>query len=199
MYIICLSGQMRNGKDVIADYLNEKLNWRRASFASNVKIVFKNTFEVDDDFIQEWKVKEEVPPNFSSSVRKSLQKIGDGFREIKEDIWINLMFKKHRDNIIISDGRYYNELIKVKDLNGINILVYRDGFLNDDPNESESQIKKIVNFYLENKIEGEIIEKYENKLYNLVDFFILNDGSLNELYNKIDQKLIPFIKKYYKL
>lgn len=199
MYVICLSGQMRNGKDVIADYLNSKLNWQRASFASNVKKIFKNTFQVDDDFVQEWKVKEEPPPGFASNVRKSLQKIGDGFREIKEDIWINLLFQEYENNIIISDARYINELKKIKESNGINILVYRDGFLNDDPNESESQIKKILNFYLENKIEGEIFKNHENEIYNLVDFFILNNGSLQDLYSKIDQKLIPFIKKYYKL
>jgi hypothetical protein len=190
---------MRNGKDVIADYLNDKLNWQRGSFASNVKSIFKNTFEVDDDFIQEWKVKEECPPGFVSNVRKSLQKIGDGFREIKDDIWINLLFKNKNNNMIISDGRYLNELKKVKELNGINVLVYREGFLNNDTNGSEAQIRKIVSFYLQNNIEGEICKNYENEVYNLVDFFILNNGSLQDLYFKIDQKLIPFIKKYYKL
>lgn len=194
MDVIGLSGQMRNGKDVISDYLANKLNWHRAAFAANVKKVFVDAFSVDYDFVENWKVKNEIPEGFSEKIRKALQKIGDGFREIKEDVWINLTIKNLKGPTIISDVRYINELKKIKELGGINILVYREGYLNDDFNESESQIRKFIEFYLKENFEGAVNSRF-NGVYNLVDYFILNNGNLDSLYEKIDQDLLPFIER----
>ena len=194
MYIVGLSGQMRNGKDVISDYLAEKLSFHRAAFATNVKKVFINAFGVTHEFIEEWKVKDEIPPGFNTTVRKALQQIGDGFRQIKEDIWIDLTVKNLKGPTAISDVRYINELKKIRDLGGLNILVYREGFLNDDPNGSESQIRKFIEFYLKQDFEGLVNNRFEG-IYNLVDYFILNSGSLDNLYYKIDNQLVPWIKK----
>jgi hypothetical protein len=193
MDVIGLSGQMRNGKDVISDYLANKLNWHRAAFAANVKKVFVDAFSVDYDFIEDWKVKDENPPGFSEKVRKALQKIGDGFREIKEDVWINLTIKNLKGPTIISDIRYINELKKIRELGGINILVYREGYLNNDFNESEAQIRKFIEFYLKENFEGAVDSRFDG-VYNLVDYFIFNDGNLLDLYKKIDQNLLPFIE-----
>lgn len=198
MYIVGLSGQMRNGKDEISDCLANKMHWHRAAFATNVKKVFMDAFGVTIDFIEEWKVKDEIPPGFNTTVRKALQQIGDGFRQIKEDIWIDLTVKNLEGPTAISDVRYINELKKIKDLNGLNILVYRKGYLNNDPNGSESQIKPFVEFYLNQNFEGSIDNRFTG-MYNLIDYFILNDGGLDDLYFKVNSKLIPWIKNRFEI
>jgi len=72
-----------NPPEVVAkNELKAKINspyWQRASFASNVKKVFCDTFDKDLDFVEKWKTNPEPPPGFSKNIRQSLQFIGDGF------------------------------------------------------------------------------------------------------------------------
>lgn len=153
MKVIGLAAQMQNGKDTAADYLKEKLpsvfgeDFTRTAFAASVKRVYSETFNVPLSFIEEWKVKPECPPGFDMNVRQGLQFIGDGFRKIQGNIWIELAFRNRTDNIILSDARYINELKKIKSLDGLTILVWRPGFENNDPNGSESQIKPVVDWF----------------------------------------------------
>lgn len=186
--IIGLAGQLRQGKDMSADYLAEKLELKRVAFASNVKRIFCETFGVDMEFVENWKTISEPPPGFSMPVRQALQFIGDGFRKIKNDVWVDLIFRNQPDNIAISDVRYINELKEIKKNEGINILIYRPGFLNEDPNDSESQIRPFVTHFLEKGIQGRVYDNDNN--FSLIDFFIINDGTLDDLYNKIDKLII---------
>lgn len=200
--IICFSGQQRNGKDESADHLVTKLSgWNRSSFAGDVKATFCDMFNVDLAFIEKWKTNPEPPPGFIMNVRDSLMFIGDGFRQIQPQIWVERCFKKSKYPVILSDGRYYSELRKVRELGGINVLVYRDGFLNDIKNASESELRPLIEFYIESGVDGSTAE-YLNGYFNipcaeifLVDYFIRNDSDLNSLYNKINEDLVPFIQR----
>jgi hypothetical protein len=87
--------------------------------------------------------------------------------------------------VVVSDVRYINELNKIKENEGINILVHRPGFLNLDPNESEAQIRPFVEYYLSEGVEGRVSNS-EDK-FKLIDYFIINDGTLDDLYKKIDK------------
>lgn len=187
MSVIGVAGQLRNGKDMTSDYLAEKLEFKRAAFASNVKKIFCDTFGVDLDFVEKWKTSAESPPGFNMNVRQALQFIGDGFRKIKSDIWIDLVFRNNPEKIVISDVRYVNELKKIKEKNGVNILIYRPGYLNQETNDSEAQIRPFVEYFLNEGKEGRV--DAEDK-FSLVDFFIINDGTLEDLYNKIDNLII---------
>lgn len=204
MNIVCFSGQCRNGKDESADHLFKKVDgWSRGAFADSVKDIFCNTFGVDRNFIEQWKSIPEPPPGFLMPVRQSLQFIGDGFRQIQGDIWIKLGVQKNK--LIISDGRYINELKAVKDNDGINVVVWRPGFENDDPNPSEAQIKTIVDFFLQRGVEGDVSHDAFVDTFGMnsnpippygaeyVDIFIRNDGSLNDLYQKIEKFVVPKI------
>lgn len=205
MKIIGIFGQLGNGKDEVANCLVKKLNgewgdgpfihdfgvgppkWYRLGFADAVKKVFMESFNVSWDFIEEWKRKDEVPPGFDLNVRKSLQHIGDGFRKIQSDVWIRKAMKSHA---VISDGRYSNEAKMIKENGGINVVLYRQGFENDDPNPSESQIKPYVDYFNKNYKEGPISDlpiinpPFDGLQY--FDYFLKNDGSLEDLYSKID-------------
>jgi hypothetical protein len=198
MNVIAFSGQLANGKDESADYLATLMapDWQRGAFANAVKDTFCDAFGVTREFIEKWKRNPEPPPGFKVTVRKGLQNIGDGFREIVEDIWIQIALRDKSKKQIISDGRYINEAKAVFDGGGVNILVYRPGYLNDDPNPSESQIRPIVEWFRDNHPEGEV-KNIKNAPYGcqFYHYFLINDGNLDDLKNKIEYALFPYLNK----
>lgn len=190
--IIGVAGQFRQGKDKASDHIAQSAGLGRDAFAFGVKSVFCDYFGVDMEFVERWKVVDEPPPGFLISVRRALQLIGDGFRTIKDDVWIEALFRRSPSDVVISDVRYRNELATVKERGGFNLLVYRPGFLNDDPNGSEAQIRPFVEHFLAKGVEGRIKSSGD---FGLVDFFILNDGGLDEFYAKLDLLVLPFLKR----
>lgn len=213
-FVIGVASQAQHGKDTLADRLCETLNsqsqsnWQRRAFAANVKRVFCETFGVDAAFVEEWKVKSEIPPGFDMPVRQSLQFIGDGFRKIMGTIWLDLAF---RDDLpkIISDVRYINEFTRVKAEGGLNILIGRPDRLNDDPNGSEAQIRPYIDWCFKafsptTKFVDLRDVDWKNlsadakppEGMNMFDVFIRNDGTIDELYNIVDTKLAPFVEHF---
>ena len=198
---IAVFSQFENGKDSLCDYLVDRLNkpawhrtqplypaWYRASFASNVKRIFCETFGVTLEFVEEWKRKDEIPPGFQMPVRQGLIFIGDGFRSIQPNIWIDLLLKNNTKNLIISDGRYINESNYIRSHKGITILLWRLNHENDFPNRSEQEIMQFVNL-LKGTPDGLITNKDIP-----FDVWIRNDGTLHDLYAKIDKIIIPLVK-----
>jgi len=217
-FVIGVASQAQHGKDTLADRLCERLNiksegkWHRRAFASNVKRVFCETFAVDSDFVEKWKVKPENPPGFDMPVRQSLQFIGDGFRKIMAKIWMDLTF---RDTLpkIISDVRYINEFKRVKAEGGLNILMVRPDRLNDDPNGSEAEIRPYLDWCLKafspttkfvdlrdvdyETLDGILPEAVKPpEGMNQFDAFVRNDGTIEELYETIDSKLVQFVDHF---
>lgn len=190
--IIGVAGQLRQGKDMASDYLARTLKLKRGAFATGVKQVFCEYFGVDMAFVERWKVVDEPPPGFLVSVRKALQFIGDGFRSIKDDVWIERLFIQHPEKVVISDVRYRNELVAVRERGGVNVLIYRPGFLNDDPNGSEAQIRPFVEHFLAAGREGRVEASGD---FGLVDFFLINDAGIDEFHAKIDALVSSFLKR----
>jgi len=188
--IIGVAGQFRQGKDMASDHLASKLGLSRDAFAYGVKKVFCEYFGVDADFVERWKVIDEPPPGFSMPVRRGLQFIGDGFRKIRDDVWVDSLFRRTPTDVAISDVRYRNELAAVQDRGGKNLLVYRPGYLNDDPNGSEAQIRPFVEHFLAAGKEGVVDSGGE---FGLVNFFVINDGALDDFYAKLDELVIPHL------
>lgn len=189
------------------------VKWQRAALAYNVKKVFMDTFDVTFDFIEKWKVIPEAPPGFDMPIRQALQFIGDGFRKIKSTIWLDLAFRDKNTPKIISDVRYINEFRRVKKEGGLNILVGRTEKINNDPNGSESQIKPYVEWALKYLKDCESIEPQLFKLATVeamgggvqvappenmdcFDIFVQNDGTKEELLDKIEKILVPFVNKF---
>lgn len=190
--IIGVAGQLRQGKDMASDHLARSLGLDRGAFAAGVKQVFCEYFGVDMAFVERWKVMDDPPPGFLVSVRKALQFIGDGFRSIKDDVWVERLFSQHPDDVAISDVRYRNELAAVRERGGFNVLIYRPGFLNDDPNGSEAQIRPFVEHFLAAGREGRVEACGD---FGLVDFFLINDAGIDEFHAKIDGLVAPFLKR----
>ena len=201
MSVIAMHAQLGNGKDEIANYLATLMSpdWQRGAFANAVKDTFCNAFNVDRAFIEKWKRNPEPPPGFKVNVRKGLQNIGDGFREIVDDVWIQIALRDESKNQILSDGRYINEAKTVFEKGGVNVLVYRPGFINDDPNKSESQIRPIVEWFKDNHSEGEITAPcgsgapYGCQYYH---YFFINDGDIDRLQWKVKYQLATYLKGF---
>jgi hypothetical protein len=193
---IGLAGQLGCGKDTAADYLCDRLNltgehghWIRKGFAHAVKKVFMDTFQVDWEFVENWKRIREPPEGFSKNVRESLIFIGDGFRQIQPNIWIDIAFRDLRYHQIISDVRYLNEVNRIRAEGGLNILMWRPGHENDIKNDSEQQLMPFVNRLCElDPIPEGLLDPDLDMPF---DMFIVNNGTVEDLYAKVDELIIP--------
>ena len=210
MKLIAVAAQLANGKDEFCNHLAKVLNderdeWERCAFADAVKNTFCQTFGVDRDFIERWKRLPEPPPGFLMTIRQCLQTIGEGYRMMRDDIWIDIALRGDK-NRIISDSRYFNEARAVCERKGLVFLMYRPGFLNRDPNPSESQLRPLVEFCHKNLREGPIdfpslrrmrgdacppeLEHYH--------YWLLNDGTLSDLRQKTATKIAPFVEEFFR-
>lgn len=206
MKIIGFASQLAMGKDTAADYLAIELNrvqttgtWERGAFANAVKDTFCRAFNVDREFLEKWKRIDDAPPGMKMNIRKALQFVGDGFRQIVSDIWIDIALRDNGKQLIVSDCRYINEAKNIRGRQGINVIMYRTNYFNNDTNPSESQIKPIIEWCLKTQKEGEIIHNDPNapEGSELYDYFLINDKEIVDLHYKIRDQLIPFIERAY--
>jgi hypothetical protein len=212
MHLVGVGGQLQNGKDTIADELaillgnKTEMTWQRVAFARDVKRIFSETFNVDYDFIEKWKVVPEPPPGFDMSVRKALQFIGDGFRQIQSNIWIELAMRNMDRPSVCSDIRYINELKKIFEMGGLTVLVWRPGKENNDKNGSEAQIRPLIDWLVKHKIEGNVatgvgqLSRTPEGAFLLseapygiefVDLFIHNNEGIEQLHEKVREIVLP--------
>jgi hypothetical protein len=140
--IIGVCGFFGSGKDTIADYLTNFHEFRRESFANSLKDAVAQVFGWDRIMLEgrtkqarEWR--EQVDPWWSQRLnmpnltpRWVLQYWGTEVcrRAFHDDIWIASLENKLRnskDDIVISDCRFPNEIKSIKDAGGIVIRVVR--------------------------------------------------------------------------
>ena len=199
--LIGLHGQAASGKDtcclILQKYfqgLNEK--WQRLAFADKVKSIFCDTFGVDLNFIEKWKRSEEIPNGFLKPIRKCLTDIGDGFRTMQPNVWIDYIIRKtDQQPSIITDGRYKNEAIAVKKKSGVNIILHRPGFENNTDNPSELTTGNIVKQLNSKEFYSGVIPQDLKDMFNLhdYDYFLRNDGDLRKFEKDVVLYLVPFI------
>jgi hypothetical protein len=171
--------------------------WQRSAFADAVKSVFMDAFGEHKEFIEKWKRIPEPPEGYLKNIRQALQFIGDGFRQIKPDIWIEIAFRGYNPRKVFADCRYFNEARCVSEHGGINVLMWRPGYENDDPNPSEAQLKPCVDWCVSTNQRGIIdLSLGENPPEEMkwFDIFLRNDGSPEDLYKKIDEIVIPYME-----
>ena len=140
--IIGVCGFIGSGKDTIADYLTNFHGFRRESFANSLKDAVSMVFGWDRTMLEgrtaqarEWR--EQVDPWWAERLdmptltpRWVLQYWGTEVcrRGFHDNIWITSLENKLRnskDNIVISDCRFPNEIKSIKDASGIVIRVKR--------------------------------------------------------------------------
>ena len=107
---IAICGKMGSGKSYIAKKIAEKYNYKVYSFASYVKELAIKLF------------------NMNGKDRHLLQTLAEKMKEIDEDVWVNVLLRDiaNKDNIIIDDLRFPNELNALKNLNFVILNVWID-------------------------------------------------------------------------
>jgi hypothetical protein len=140
--IIGICGFIGSGKDTVADYLVNFHEFRRESFANTLKDAVAAVFGWDRTLLEgrtkearEWR--EQVDPWWAERLamptltpRWVLQYWGTEVcrRAFHDDIWIASLENKLRtskDNVVISDCRFPNEIQSIRDAGGKIVWVQR--------------------------------------------------------------------------
>lgn len=210
--IIGLNGYATSGKDEVAKLIRKyRREFQIKKFSDKLKQVASiltghpvNSFEDQDfkaaDLSMDWFVWSyklhvtgtDVEPKYNGTpelramtVREFLQKLGtDAVRHgLHENTWVNALFANYRDkdeeirdghvridllksNWIITDTRFLNEANAIKERGGIVVRIDRPGVGPVNKHKSETEL-----------------DHYD------FDYRIVNDGSLEDLENKVKQFL----------
>jgi hypothetical protein len=198
--IIGICGFIGSGKDTVADYLVNFHEFRRESFASTLKDAVAAVFGWDRTMLEgrtkaarEWR--EQVDPWWAARLdmptltpRWVLQFWGTEVcrRSFHDDIWIASLENKLRnskDNVVISDCRFPNEIKSIKDAGGIIVWVKR-GELPEWYNIAVEANQG--NNVAANDLKMKKIHASETAWVGTeFDFEINNDGTIEELFSRV--------------
>ena len=193
MTIIGLCGNKRAGKDSFADYLMSKYKTiQKYSFAGPLKKACQIMFCLSSEQI-DGTLKETVDKRWGLSPRQIFQtfgtdlvrneypklvpgtqveKIGSSFWVYRFQIWYENWIKENPKKVlIITDIRFPDEFEVLKNMGGTIIKITRPSYSINDNHISEKNISKING-----------------------DYHIINEGTLNEYQNKIEQLYLKIIK-----
>ena len=204
--LVGISGYIGSGKDTVADYLITFKGFKRMSYAGPLKDAVSSIFGWDRDLLEgstkysrEWR--DTVDPWWAERLdikhltpRWVLQQWGTevGRRAFHDDIWIASIENRLRnikDNVVISDCRFPNELKSIKRSGGITIRVSRG----PNPVWHEAALQYCKGFYTEGYKEAlKVLEEHNVHAseYSSVgldfDHYIENNGTIDDLHKKID-------------
>jgi hypothetical protein len=139
--ILGVTGLIGSGKDTVADYLCTFHGFKRVSFAASLKDAVSAVFGWDRELLEgstktsrEWREQKDVwwsdRLGMDITPRWVLQYMGtDVLRNhFHKDIWVASVENKLRqskDNIVITDCRFSNEVIALKNVGGTTMRVVR--------------------------------------------------------------------------
>lgn len=207
--IISISGFAGSGKDTVADYLVAAYGFKRESFAGTLKDAVAQVFGWDRELLEgktpEGRVwRERVDTWWANrlniphlSPRWVLQQWGTevcrhGFHN---EIWIASLenkLRKTKENIVISDCRFPNEIKMIKSLGGSTIRVKRgpEPSWYEDALKVNAGMSKIGWAIGKDKLEKQKIHPSEYAWIGTpFDLIIENDGTIEELYEKTTELL----------
>jgi len=138
MALIVISGKARSGKDTLGEIMKQKFkeSYFTMAYANALKRKCKEDFDLNHR--QLFGNLKEIPDNrYPKSdggfwtPREILQHMGtEAYRAVEDGFWVRQLFKyidrNHLENVIITDGRFPDEINVVKDKGGIHIRIYRE-------------------------------------------------------------------------
>lgn len=185
--IIGISGKKNSGKSTVSEILNKK-GFYLDSFASTVKDIAALLFSyprerLEGNTLEDRLWRETEDYNLSKflgksfSPRNALTMIGTdiGRNTIHENIWIKTVFDRYEKssnqnrNLVITDVRFPNEFDSIKSYK--NIITFN------------IRISRPQNTISEHISEIALDDKDKNGEF---DYYIINDGTINDLELKID-------------
>lgn len=202
--IIGICGFIGSGKDTIADYLVNIHEFRRESFANALKDSVAAVFGWDRTMLEgrtkearEWR--EEIDPWWAKRLamptltpRWVLQYWGTEVcrKKFHDDIWIAALENKLRlakDNVVISDVRFPNEIKSIKEAGGKIIWVQRGEL--PDWYEHAVEANRGSNIGLNEMKYRKIHSSEWAWVGTEFDAVLKNDGTLEDLYNQVEDTL----------
>lgn len=209
--IIGVCGFIGSGKDTVADYLVNIHGFKRESFASSLKDAVAAIFGWDRDMLEgrtkearicreqidAWWAKRLDIPNLTP--RMVLQQMGtEVFRNhFHDDIWIASLeakLAKTKENVVITDCRFPNEIKAIRNHGGLVARVYRgeNPDFYDDALASNSEIYSLG-------FSNDAIQSAKTNLKNAgvhpsetswvgssFDVELSNSSSFDDLYSQIE-------------
>jgi cytidylate kinase len=162
---IIINGRAASGKDVVADYLVNKYNFKKVSFAEPIYQIARNYF------------------NMEIKDRDLLQQIGQKMREINPNVWVNYAFKvaNQYENAVIADLRQANEYLKSVEYDYFPIRINADLDIRIKRLRDRDGVEPDLSL-LENSSETGA----DNFIYREVS----NNGTFEELYKQIDDLVV---------
>jgi hypothetical protein len=198
--IIGVCGFIGSGKDTIADYLVNFHEFRRDSYAGTLKDAVAAVFNWDRELLEgrtkqarEWR--EQVDPWWAERLnmpaltpRLVLQRWGTEVcrRAFHDDIWIASVENKlrtSRDNIVISDCRFPNEIKSIKQAGGRVVWVKRGELPSWYIMASKANNGDLVAQTKLNELGVHVSETAW--VGTEFDAVIDNNGSIDDLYNSV--------------
>jgi len=210
MAVIGFVGFIGSGKDTAADYLVNTHGYRRDSFANTLKDAVSNVFGWDRTLLEgrtaearEWR--EQIDPWWAERLnmpkltpRWVLQYWGTevcrhGFHD---DIWIASLenkMRKTRDNIVISDVRFPNEIEAIHNAGGQVIRVKRG----DDPEWYDAALayNRGPNGNTEWSLSKSKLDRMKihaseySWVGGKIDSIVTNDGTIDNLFDQLGNLL----------
>ena len=197
--IIGICGFIGSGKDTVADYLVNFHEFRRESFASTLKDAVAAVFGWDRMLLEgrtkearEWR--EKVDPWWAERLsmptltpRWVLQYWGTEVcrKAFHDDIWIASLENKIRnskDNVVISDCRFPNEIESIRNAGGKIIWVQRGDL--PDWYGLALQANEGYNFAMQELKMKKIHASETAWVGTKFDFIVDNNGTIDDLYNQ---------------
>ncbi len=207
--IIGISGFIGSGKGTVGDYLVSQHSWKSVSFASTLKDAVSSIFcwpryllEGDTKESREWREVEDAW--WSNKLDKPvtprwvLQHIGtDVLRtHFNNKIWLLSVEKQISDyagNVVITDVRFKNEMKMLQSMPNAHSVWVRKGELPDWYDIAEAANSETFTHAPEcSKAMDELGIHYSewDWIGQPIDFTIENNGTLGDLYQKIDELLV---------
>ena len=207
--LISVTGFIGSGKDTVANYLTTFHGFKKESWAGSLKDAVASVFGWDRQLLEgttkysrEWR--EEVDPWWSERLdiphltpRWILQQWGTDVarKHFHTDIWVASIENKLRqskDDIVITDSRFPNELETIKKLGGTTIRVNRgpkpDWY--SDALAANAGPKHISWALSTDRLHKLGIHPSEYSSVGLkFDYEIENDGTIDDLHKKITEIL----------
>ena len=185
--LIGIVGLIGSGKDTVANRLVEKHGYIRDSFAKSLKDAVASMFNWDREMLEgnttssrHWR---EQPDKFWSekmdkevTPRWILQQFGTEIMrgQMYDGIWVDSVIGRYKgENTVISDTRFQNEIKTIKAHGGIVVLVKREPI----PTREEMQKQGVH-------------QSEWDWIGTDYDIVIENTGTLDELYEKVDDLFI---------
>lgn len=178
--LIGLSGYARSGKDTVGDYLVKHYGFKRVSFAEPMRqaLLALNPClpngQYLEDVIEEYGWDGYKGSEQGDAIRRLMQRLGTevGRKQFGEDFWVDKASKLidtylwQDMNVVITDMRFVNEAKAIEALGGQTWRIERDGVVAANAHVSETALDT----------------------YGF-DQLIRNGGSLDELYERVEQTL----------